>query len=358
MLCHHVFCYPPAFIDVHFSWLTLQIGEIGKVCVSMFLFVSGYGLYKQYNSLISKVLPPPIAISQNDDNEEVSRGGNRWSRLVLLIKETFKFELKRFIKFYTNYWVIFLIFVPTGALIFNRTLTETYGADNVLSSLTIDILGFKGLESYNTTWWFNRLILTLYLAFPLLYYAVKRCGWFVLLIAMVWMKYNHIQHLEYLHLWLFVFALGMCAVRYQRHLEFFFKKVGKNWSLTLAIFFTLFWIAECQFAIIPYSGPYLTGIRADGFITFGVFLIVCFLQTPPRLSKIFECIGQHSSNMYMTHTFVYCYWFPTFVYATNNAFFPFATLFLICIGVSWFLEFLKDKTGIYKLSDKCILSDR
>ncbi|MCQ2351332.1 MAG: acyltransferase family protein [Paludibacteraceae bacterium] len=357
MLCHHVFCFPPSIVDSHFSWLTLQIGEIGKVCVSIFLFVSGYGLYKQYNSLISKVLPPPIISAQHSDSQIVRRKNEKLGRFVIWLKETIKFELKRFIKFYTNYWVIFLIFVPVSVYVFNIPLSKAYGEESdILTSLIIDILGFNGFESYNITWWYNKVILTFYLIFPLLYYAVKKCGWLVLLVAMVWMKYNHIQCLWYWHDWLFSFILGMCSIRYKEQIESLLNKIGRNWSIVVAVLFTVFWIAERQYAIIPYSGPFITGTRSDGFITFGIFMIVCLCPIPKNANKIMCFIGFHSANIYLIHTFIYSRWFASYIYATEYAVVSFLTLLFVCLGLSWCIELIKEKCAINKLSQYCISS--
>ena len=81
-----------------------------------------------------------------------------------------RFVLRRFAKFYLNYWVIFLLFVPLGAFAFGRTPSIAYGENSsVATSLLFDFFGLQGLSSYNVTWWFNRLIFCLYLSFPFLY---------------------------------------------------------------------------------------------------------------------------------------------------------------------------------------------
>ena len=357
MLCHHTFCFPPEVVDSHFCWLTLQIGEIGKVCVSIFLFVSGYGLYKQYNSLISKVSALSVNKFQNTDNQVVSRKNKYTGRVVIWLKETVKFEIKRFIKFYTNYWVIFLIFVPIGVFVFSIPLSKSYGeGSDILTSLVVDIMGFKGLESYNITWWYNKVILTFYLIFPLLYYAVKKCGWLVLLIAMMWMNHNHIDCLWYWHDWLFSFVFGMCSIRYKEQIESFVKKIGKNWSVVVAVLFTVFWIAERQYAIIPYYGSFIMGTRSDGFIAFGIFMIVCLCPIPKIANKIMCLIGSHSANIYLFHTFIRSRWFPTYIYATEYAVVSVLTLLFVCLGLSWCIEFIKEKCAINKLSQYCISS--
>lgn len=64
MLCHHAFCFPPDGYGTDFGVVAHTIGEVGKVCVALFLFVSGYGLYYQFNKLLVRVSPPPWRMSQ------------------------------------------------------------------------------------------------------------------------------------------------------------------------------------------------------------------------------------------------------------------------------------------------------
>jgi len=48
MLLHHLFYTHPEF-----GFVVHQIGLIGKVCVAMFLFLSGYGLTIQFSKLLN-----------------------------------------------------------------------------------------------------------------------------------------------------------------------------------------------------------------------------------------------------------------------------------------------------------------
>ena len=113
MLCHHLFYQQHVY-----GVAVQQFGIVCKVCVAIFLFLSGYGLSVQYSKLWAK-----------------DQGNN--SRL----QEILKFLYKRYVKFYLNYWVIFLIFVPLGVLCFGRSLPEAYGEDaNVAWCLITDFL--------------------------------------------------------------------------------------------------------------------------------------------------------------------------------------------------------------------------
>ena len=100
MFLHHLFYSPSStslFWDYHVHvgshdiGLVNQLGIYGKLCVAMFVFVSGYGLEASFLKKDLNVLT---------------------------------FYKHRFIKLYMNYWFIWLLFVPIGIFIFGRTIPD------------------------------------------------------------------------------------------------------------------------------------------------------------------------------------------------------------------------------------------
>lgn len=81
MLWHHLF--PNALYSGGNSAVVFM-AAVGKVCVSLFLLVSGYGLACQYSKVIAEA-----------------------KNLKERFGVTTKFIAKRYVKFYTGYWVIF-----------------------------------------------------------------------------------------------------------------------------------------------------------------------------------------------------------------------------------------------------------
>ena len=156
MLMHHLWGCPPAGVEPYNGVLGF-LGGVGKVCVAMFLFCSGYGLSVGYGRLI----------------EDCRLKNEDWK---IGLKDTLKFLARRFVKFYAGYWPIFLIFVPISIWGFERSLADAYGTNvNVYKYLMYDVLGIGGFHSYNITWWFNALIIGLYLLFPFIYFIVAIC---------------------------------------------------------------------------------------------------------------------------------------------------------------------------------------
>ena len=150
MLMHHLWAFPdriaggPLESILQFSNfpLTVHIGVFGKICVSIFFFLGGYGLYKKYF-------------------------GKRYN-----LAERLK-------KLYFAYWKIFVIFVPIGFIFFSNQ--NAYCADagvySAFSSFSIKefLLNVTGIEStYNKEWWFLINYAIALVLFPLIRKIVDR----------------------------------------------------------------------------------------------------------------------------------------------------------------------------------------
>jgi surface polysaccharide O-acyltransferase-like enzyme len=146
LLAHHVWggANEGRFEDVfiHSEPLFRGIGAHCKVCVAIFVLLSGYGLTKSC----------------------LKKGG---------LGNSFSFFLHRYTKLMINYWLIWLLFVPIGLFFFGRTFPTVYGDNWIFKAIT-DFFGVFNLvnghpNGYNATWWFYGLIIVLYLLFPLLW---------------------------------------------------------------------------------------------------------------------------------------------------------------------------------------------
>lgn len=123
LLIHHLFYIQTGkYSDIHIwgdIYLVNAIGGIGKICVTIFVFLSGYGL----------------AIKSRTSNQSLTQ-----------------FYSHRFVKLMANYWLIWIIFVPISIFCFGITLQDAYGNHPVLPMFFGDILGILnlfGLYGYN-----------------------------------------------------------------------------------------------------------------------------------------------------------------------------------------------------------------
>lgn len=285
MLCHHLYGFPPEGVEPYTGVLS-WIGVLGKVCVALFLFCSGYGLAANYT---------PSSI-----------------------KDDLKFIGRRLVKFYFNYWVIFLVFVPITIFAFHRPLSAAYGEECIWGHLVLDIFGLQGWNSYNITWWFNTLIIVLYTLFPLLYRAIRRKPWVAVLLGMVIMRLSTRVPFDTIDLctWQFPFVLGVVWKLYENKggkiQEWFVTHslVSKGVSLGLLVVT----VVIRTYPIIPHW----SGMRIDGFIASAIAMcVVTILRNSKHLMGSFDFMGKHSMNIYMTHTYFNGYWHPEWLYSSE-----------------------------------------
>lgn len=195
LLCHHLFYShrePDAvnyFSDVciHGNWLLARFGNgFGKLCVALFVFLSGYGL----------------TISTE------KKGG---------IHDLIGFYRNRMVKLLVNYWFIWLVFVPYGVLVAGRSFPDVYGEHYVLKTL-IDFCGMAyafGYFGYNATWWFYSCIIVLYFLFPLLY-RIRVRWWLLASFAILYrIVGGHLPILSAGCSYVLAFALGIAMAAYR-----------------------------------------------------------------------------------------------------------------------------------------------
>ena len=331
MLFHHLFFETNAY-----GSCTQHIAITCKVCVSMFLFISGYGMAVQYSKKRHKGIKDKIT-------------------------NTLKFLLRRFSKFYLNYWIIFIIIILLGTSVLGRPLSIAYGSDcSIWPCLAKDVLGIQGSDSYITTWWFNALIISLYLLFPFLYWFMRRkfiaIGLLVLLF--LWPREYIVDNFFYIFfLWnsnlviyTFIFALGIFSAQHIELINMILNKIKLSQILVLSILIS---ITLC-FIRQQYAEEYADTIALDAFITIFISLSIIASCRMTRLQiNPLAVLGKHSMNIYLTHTFILMFFFPKFLFEYN-----FPIIFIALLGesfaISMIIEGIKKRTMFYKLQDKIL----
>ena len=323
MLCHHLFTCVPKTVGMDFSGMPLFLGQIGKSCVALFIFLSGYGLSIGYDSL---------------------KGYTQVDKC----KACVCFLAKRFVHFYLQYWPIFFIFVSIGVFVFHRPLSLPYavGPQYLAKHFLYDLLGMQGFQSYNETWWFNKLILLLYLLSPFIYYLVRKACVPTLFCCLLLLRFGH--HLPFdiyfIDNYGLSFAFGMSVYIYRQQISVFMNKQPR-WILLLIPFV----IIVISILIRREGWLHMGGTRADAFIAFGLSLLVMVFTGFFDKARIFAFLGKHSGNIYLFHTFIYSKWFAPTIYRMESPLLIFILLLSVCILISIVIEWLKRNLGIYRI---------
>lgn len=339
MLFHHLYCSIPGWAEPY-DGLLFWLGGLGKVCVGMFLFISGYGSSASY----------------------CRETGDKAMTAI-------KFVVRRLVSFYFNYWIIFLIFVPITVICFNRSFFDAYGVERVGSAIKCMFLDVLGIQNppYNATWWFNRLIIVMYLLFPILYWCTMKNKVITFITSILWMMLFKLDFLcDGLHVYQFLFIMGILWHKLNDVNTNNIVRANSNRtkygnctriaealdrdSCLFAIVSVTFLLATIVCRMYP-TIPHFSSTRMDAFVSIGVVLVILSLIKRSRmLTSILAFCGNHSANIYLIHSF-YIYWSLTWLQsgAIMRSGINFIVLLIMSLTASILIEYLKDKLGIPKL---------
>ncbi len=310
LLWHHLFFAPNRlFDDLHIIknvYLAQELGAFCKLCVVMFVFLSGYGLMAQ---------------------AEIKKG----------ISNLRDWYIRRFKKLILNYWTIWIVFVPISALCFGITFQDAYQSDIGLH-LIADLLGIHSLLyhdilCYNPTWWFYSCIIVLYLLFPLMYKMMKKDALSLILLTLI-MSFLPIPFIDVIKFNIVAFSLGMWMAKMKNT-----PPIHGNGSWIVAVLLLLYAV-ERNINSYP--------LMIDCIIALLIVRLYQAVKCPDIFKNVMAFLGKHSMNIFLFHTFIFYFWFQDFVYSSRNPIIIFLTLLTICLPISIALEWIKKYT-IYKL---------
>ena len=270
MLWHHQFLN-----TTRYGAVTLSLAIVFKVCVALFLFVSGYGLTKQYGGLERRN-----------------------------VRTTIEFLLRRFISFFLQYWFCFGLVVLIGNLCGN-TFQEVYPSSrNTLKCLILDFFGQMGYNSYLKPWWFNKMIIQLYLIFPIIYMIIsnKYSAWVGLLAIIPLQLFAKSIPGNVFFLvegGIPAFYLGMISARYQI-VPTIQRKVWKI-VFTSVVVLLIIGLSVLHNDVLPKS-PYQAILIRACIAFFIVWVYKIFAGDHPSLLTF---LGKYATIMYLTHVLLF-----------------------------------------------------
>lgn len=306
MLVHHLYAFN-RIPQTYFSFLPVSIlkilGSFGNICIAVFVFLSGYGIY---------------ATSKT--------------------KDLFSWRKHKLINTYLSVFVTFFCFVPLGFLFFN----VTFDWKELLQNLTL--LSF----SYNKEWWFLRIYFELLLLAPYIVSALKK-NVFIAAVSSIMISflglfihetyfYNYIllRELSNLFLWQGLFFFGMLIYHFQI-LDKLFLSIERFTLLHGIVGITLFVMMIAFRELTPFPGKLKDPVLVLPFIIASTLFIQGF-----HLTNLFSFIGQQSLFIWLTHTFFCYYYTPSLIVYPGNSLLIFLWLLLISICVSLLLKKLTD----------------
>lgn len=348
MLMHHLYLYADRIpyglevatdIVIMGKELTEILGTFGGICVPLYMFLGGYGLYMKVGS-----------------NEQSDYGRNSL--------------VSHYIKLYQVYWKVFLIFVPLGYLCFSNQ--PQYCADATISgrfsefSMKTVLMNFVGIDdSIVSEWWFfGAYLFALFAGFVYLetfkknkriYIELANIILFHMLVNGVFSPLPWVARFEglaenvfYVRLlmsgkWSLHLLIGIVFAKYQVFDSWYMllvEKLGKFERIMLAIF--AMGVAGGMYVFLTDSGYALI------VVPIFVFASATLVNSMTILKKPLKLLGEHSTNMWLIHGF-FCYYFYPFVklvYGSNNAFVALLVLVALSLTASIMTNMIWKLIGI------------
>ena len=315
--------YPISFTP--FSSHTIQyLASFSKICVAMFVFMTGYGMWVSYESQKKK------------------------TTMSNYIK-------KRMVTLMTGFLIIFVVTeilaIPTGRFI------EVYGHDfRSVVYMIIDALGLAkllGTPLFCLTWWYMSLAIVLIMIFPFVHSIMEKYQWVVVVASIIVPRACGFGQSTDLFRYLLAYTLGMYFAQHDllvRIKEKFMEQnvAGKLLSLIVSLI-GLAVIIKCrQNAWIGWK--YLD--FWDGFAAMYVIIIsYIYILNGKWIVKGLGFLGKHSMNIFLIHSFYRDVFFHEFTYSFYYAWLDYIVLMAISLVTSIVLEWFKKLIRYEKFID-------
>ena len=315
--------YPISFAP--FSSHTIQyLASFSKICVAMFVFMTGYGMWVSYESQKKK------------------------TTMSNYIK-------KRMVTLMTGFLIIFVVTeilaIPTGRFI------EVYGHDfRSVVYMIIDALGLAkllGTPLFCLTWWYMSLAIVLIMIFPFVHSIMEKYQWVVVVASIIVPRACGFGQSTDLFRYLLAYTLGMYFAQHDllaRIKEKFMEQnvAGKLLSLIVSLI-GLAVIIKCrQNAWIGWK--YLD--FWDGFAAMYVIVIsYIYILNGKWIVKGLGFLGKHSMNIFLIHSFYREVFFHEFTYSFYYAWLDYIVLMAISLVTSIVLEWFKKLIRYEKFID-------
>ena len=315
--------YPISFAP--FSSHTIQyLASFSKICVAMFVFMTGYGMWVSYESQKKK------------------------TTMSNYIK-------KRMVTLMTGFLIIFVVTeilaIPTGRFI------EVYGHDfRSVVYMIIDALGLAkllGTPLFCLTWWYMSLAIVLIMIFPFVHSMMEKYQWIVVVASIIVPRACGFGQSTDLFRYLLAYTLGMYFAQHDllaRIKERFMEQnmAGKLLFLIVSLI-GLAVIIKCrQNAWIGWK--YLD--FWDGFAAMYVIVIsYIYILNGKWIVKGLGFLGKHSMNIFLIHSFYRDVFFHEFTYSFYYAWLDYIVLMVISLVTSIVLEWFKKLIRYEKFID-------
>lgn len=336
MYIHHSFFGTESYMGYTFSFApfgesrTIAIAQLFKVCVTVFVFLSAYGITISFMKREEK------------ENREVP------------LKELFVDDFCRWIKLISGFFVIYIL-----AQIFSflgRNNTEVYGTGIKRVVYTVlDVFGLANIfntPTFNPTWWYMGLAVLILLIMPLLYRAHRRIGVALFILAVILPRMLSLEFtplrwsLPSMCLGILFAERNFFAKLHNLYRDKIYLHVGKV-IVAIAVLCALFIFRHKTQLLLDITDAFLAALII--YISFELFG-----ERGRVVKTVAAFCGKYSMNMFLAHTFFRGYYFKDFYYSFGNAWLIILVLTITTLLFYVCVEMFKKYSGYNKIVEKLV----
>ena len=303
LLAHHVF-YPDIITAYGINTIlddVLLVNRIVlyfKICIAGFAFLTAFGTTR-------------ILKAQKDDSPQ----------------NFFRLTVTRLLKLESAVFIIYFLAIIYKQFIMGQSLKDLYTPDGrniplMALRMFIDMIGMANYSltpTVNMTWWYLSFAILLISAMPFIYMAYKKFRYLLLPVG--------------------------CLLPYTERIRAY-KKKGS------------FAIGLIASSALLYSGYLVHGYVNITFcyiLAFVIpYLVYEYISYIPIIRSLLKYLGKHATNIFLTHTFIYYYFYPDFIYSFHSTWYILPILIITSLGVSIVIELIKNFSGYNRLTNKLL----
>lgn len=335
LLAHHVF-YPDQMDRYEINTLfdnpnrVIHIISFFRICVAGFSFLSAFGMTR----LLKK-----------------KPAGNA--------SENMRFIFKRLIRLESSVIIIYIFAVLYKQFMMSQPISELYcpfspQITRIAFLMLFDVLGlaaYVGSPRINVTWWYLSYAILLIVIMPFLFKAYEKFRYSLLpagcMISLL-IPATPVHRIEF---WIFLPSAFLgCAFAYEDWLE----KLH-HWKKDSKIIRAGKFAACLSLLGLSYYLLDNIGLEICSLLVFVIpYTVYEFIDFLPGVRFCLAFLGKHATNIFLTHTFLYYYFYSDFIYSFRDSWKIMSVLLGLSLALSISIELFKKYSGYNKLTEKLL----
>ncbi|MDE6025507.1 MAG: acyltransferase [Lachnospiraceae bacterium] len=342
MLFHHLFLAASRFegFDVDFAPFgeenVVEFAATFKVALSMFVFLSGYGLFLSYNNLAKKGV----------DGQK----SGKWC-------------IVRLFKLMSGFWCIYIICFVWTMLIDRLPIEKYYRGKGLIRGTMyclFDFFGFSDLLETPTlcgAWWYMSAAVAFILLIPILYHMSQKISWFpILIMAFLLPRMINEGYMGGNNAFT-VFPsliLGMMFADYEifEHIGAKLQDMGKMKAMLLCWAVALMGLVVAYLFWTEFKRAEIWGINCNLIPLIYIFFVKYCLMPLKGINNFLEFLGKKSMTIFMTHSFLRARYLEVWIYSRGHFLMVFLALFVSSLILAILVDAIRHVMGVEKAANK------